>query len=88
MGKEEKERTSKSISESAKQTNFSYITNTLNSQDSNISETFSTYLQNDYVFETNFFTQNLETFTALAFLSDGNKIYPPEKLKMLPYFKN
>ncbi len=88
IGKEEKQRTSKSISESAKQTNFSYLTNTLNSQDSNISETFSTYLQNDYVYETNFFTQNLETFSALTFLSDGNKIYPPEKLQMLPYFKD
>lgn len=88
LGKEEKERTSRSISESAKQTHFSYITNTLNSQDSNISETYSTYLQNDYIFETNFFTQNLETFSALTFLSDGNKIYPPEKLDMLPYFRD
>ncbi len=87
LGKEEKERISKSISESAKQTRFSYITNTLNSENSNISETYSTHLQNDYIFETNFFTQNLETFTALSFLSDGNKIYPPEKLLMLPYFK-
>lgn len=86
-GKEEKEKNSKSISESAKQTNFNYITNTLNSKDSNISETFSTYTQNDYIFETNFFTQNLETFSALTFLSDGNKIYPPQKLNMLPYFK-
>lgn len=88
LGKEEKEKTSKSISESAKRTHFSYITNTLNSQDSNISETYSTYLQNDYIFETNFFTQNLETFSALTFLSDGNKIYPPEKLHMLPYFRD
>ena len=76
LGKEEKERTSKSISESAKQTRFSYITNTLN-----------TYLQNDYIYETNFFTQHLETFSAVTFLSDGNKIYPPKKLLMLPYFK-
>lgn len=86
IGKEEKEKTSKSISESAKQTRFSYITNTLNSEDSNISETFSTYLQNDYIFETNFFTRSLETFSALTFLSDGNKIYSPKKLQMLPYF--
>ncbi len=87
LGKEEKERTSKSISESAKQTHFSYITNTLNSENSNISETFSCYLQNDYIFESNYFTQNLETFSALAFLSDGNKIYSPQKLQMLPYFR-
>ncbi|MCI8444591.1 MAG: TraM recognition domain-containing protein [Clostridia bacterium] len=87
LGKEEKEKTSKSISESAKETKFSYITNTLNSQNSNIAETFSTYTQNDFKFESNFFTQNLETFTALTFLSDGNKIYLPKKLKMFPYFR-
>ena len=87
LGKEDKEKISKSISESAKETTFSYITNTLNSQNSNISETFSTYTQNDYIFESNFFSQNLETFTALTFLSDGNKIFPPEKTQMIPYFK-
>lgn len=88
LGKEEKEKFSKSISESAKETKFSYITNTLNSQNSNIAETLSTYTQNDFKFESNFFTQNLETFTALTFLSDGNKIYLPQKLKMFPYFRN
>ena len=88
LGKEDKERVTKSISESAKRTNFSYVTNTLSSQDSNISETFSTSLQNDYKFDTNFFTQGLETFSALGFLSDGNRIFPPQKLLMLPYFKN
>ena len=87
LGKEEKEKISKSISESAKETKFSYITNSLNSQNSNISETFSSYTQNDLAFESNFFTQNLETFTALTFLSDGNIIYKPQKLKMFPYFK-
>ena len=87
LGKEEKEKTSKSISESAKETTFSYITNSLNSQNSNISETFSTYTQNDFIYDLNFFTQNLETFTALAFLSDGNKIFTPRKLNMFPYFE-
>ena len=87
LGKEEKEKISKSISESAKETKFSYITNSLNSENSNISETYSTYTQNDFIYESNYFTQNLETFTALTFLSDGNKIYPPKKLNMIPYFK-
>ena len=87
LGKEDKEKISKSISESAKETNFSYITNTLNSQNSNISESYSTYIQNDYIYETKFFTQELETFTALTFLSDGNTIYPPKKLIMFPHFK-
>ena len=88
IGKIEKEKVSRSISEGAKETNFNYITNTLNSRNSSISETYNTYLQNDYAYDTNFFTQNLETFTALTFLSNGNIIYKPQKLKMLPYFKD
>ena len=88
LGKEEKTRVSKSLSENAKETNFSYLTNTLNSENSNISESISTYTQNDYAFEANDFSRKLETFFALCFLSDGNKIYPPCKLHMLPYFKN
>lgn len=88
LGKEEKEKISKTISENAKETNFSYITNTLNSRDSNISESYNSYYQTDYIYDTNFFTRQLETFTALTFLSDGNKIYTPQKIQMLPYFKH
>ena len=87
LGKEDKEKTSKSISESAKETNFNYITNTLNSRNSNISETYSTYLHNDFIYDSNFFTRELQTFTALTFLSDGNKILIPQRLNMFPYFK-
>ena len=88
LGKEEKTLTSTSISESAKETKFSYITNSLNSKDSNITESINSYVQKDYVFDTNFFTQNLETFSALTFLSNGSHILKPAKLKMFPYFKN
>ncbi len=87
LGKEDKEKISRSFSESAKETKFSYITNTLNSENSNISETYSTFMQNDFIYDTNFFTQNLETFSCLTFLSDGNIILKPQKLKMHPYFK-
>ena len=86
LGKEEKVKTSKSISENAKETKYNYITKTLNSRDSNVSESLNTYTQNDYVYDINEFTQNLETFTALTFLSDGTKILKPSKLKMYPYF--
>ena len=88
LGKEEKMYTSKSISESAKETKFSYITNSLNSQNSSITESLNSYTQKDYVFDTNFFTQDLETFSSLAFLSDGTHIFKPSKLKMFPFFKN
>ena len=87
LGKEEFIKTSKSISENAKETKFSYFTNTLNSDNSNISETYNTYSQKDFKFDFNYFTQNLETFTALTFLTDGTKIFKPSKLDMLPYFK-
>ena len=88
LGKEEKILTSKSISESAKETKFNYITNSLNSQNSSITESLNTYTQRDYIYDTNFFTQDLETFSALAFLSDGSHIFKPSKLKMFPFFKN
>lgn len=88
LGKEEKQKISKTISESAKETNFNYITNTLNSINSNISESYNSYYQNEYICDTNFFTRNLETFTALTFLSTGDEILKPCKIEMLPYFRN
>ena len=88
LGKEEKQKISKTISESAKETNFNYITNTLNSMNSNISESYNSYYQNEYIYDTNFFTRNLEIFTALTFLSTGDKILKPCKIEMLPYFRN
>ena len=87
LGKEEKEKISKSISESAKETNYNYITNTLNSINSNISESYNSYYQTEFMYDTNFFTQKLQTFTSLTFLSDGISIYKPRKLYMIPYFK-
>lgn len=87
LGKEEKTHTSSSISENSKETKFNYFTNSLNSKDSNITESLNTYTQKDYVYDTNFFTQQLETFTCISFLSDGTKILKPSKLKMFPYFK-
>jgi len=88
LGKEEKTRISRTISENAKSTTFSYITNTLNSHDSNLSESYNTYTQNDFIYDTNFFTTTLETFSCLAFLSNGNQILNPEKIKTFPYFLN
>ncbi len=88
LGKEEKKKISRTISENAQETYFNYITNSLNSTKSNISESYNTYTQTDFIYDTNYFSQKLETFTALTFLSDGNKILKPCKLNMFPYFKN
>lgn len=86
IGKEDKIKVSESISESAKETIYSYFTNSLNSKNSNLSESINKYTQSDFIFDTNFFTQNLETFSCLSFLSDGYKILKPMKLKLIPYF--
>ncbi len=86
IGKEDKEKSTHSISENAQKTAFSYLTNSLNSKDSSISETLSTTIHTDFIYDTKFFTQELENFTALSFLSDGDKIMKPQKLKLLPYF--
>lgn len=86
IGKEKKEKISTSISENAKETNYSYIRKTFKSKDSNISESISSSYEKDFIFDSNYFTQELETFSAVAFLSDGNKIMKPQKIKLIPYF--
>lgn len=86
VGKEDKIKVSKSISESARETCYSYFTNSLNSKNSNLSESINECIQNDFIYDTNFFTQGLETFSCLSFLSDGYKILKPMKLKLMPYF--
>ncbi len=86
VGKEEKHRISKTISENAKETNYNYFTGKLMSKNSNISESINDAINFDFVYDSNFFTQNLETFSCLGFLSNGLKIMPPQKIKMFPYF--
>ena len=86
IGKEDKVKFSRSITENAKETRYSYFTNSLNSKDSNLSESMSESVQNDYIYDTNFFTQGLETFSCLSFLSDGYKILKPMKLRLIPHF--
>lgn len=86
IGKEDKEKISKTISENSKESNYNYLVQRFSSIGSNLSESINSYLQFDYCYDYNFFTQNLETFSCLAFLSDGLKILKPQKIKMLPYF--
>lgn len=87
IGKEDKEKFSTTISENAKETNYNIFTNKLISTNTNISESYNKYTQNDFIYDTNFFSQELETFKALAFLSDGYKILKPQKIILTPYFQ-
>ena len=88
IGKEEKEKISTTISESAKQTDYNLLTKRFISRDSNLSESFSKHMEIEFVYDTKFFSQELKTFTALAFLSNGYNIKQPKKINMIPYFKN
>lgn len=87
IGKEEKEKISTTISENAKETKLNFVTNKLMSIDSNLSESFNKYTQNDYIYDTNYFSQSLKTFKCLGFISNGFEILRPTELQMLPYFK-
>ena len=87
IGKEEKEKISTTISENARETKLNLITNRLMSSNSNLSESYNKYTQTDYIFDTNYFSQKLETFKSLAFISDGTKILKPLELQMIPYYE-
>ena len=87
IGKTEKTKFSRSISENGKETTFNYLTKKFQSFDSNISESINTYTQFDFIYDTNFFTQTLQCFHCLCFLSTGSNIIFPQELKMIPYFK-
>lgn len=88
IGKEEKEKISTTISENSKETFYNHLLNQFNSIGSNISESYNSYTQIDFIYDVNAFSRDLETFSCISFLSDGNKILYPCKLKMFPYFKN
>ena len=79
-GKEEKEVKSKTISENARQTNYSFLFNNFFSKDSNISESINTSYHKDYIYDSNFFSRELETFSCLAFVSTGKEILPLERM--------
>ena len=86
IGKEEKTKTSTTFSENNKESNYNFLLKDFNSYGSNLSQSVNTYSQFDYKFDYNYFTKELKIFEALTFLSDGNQILEPQKLKMIPYF--
>ena len=88
IGKEDKEKISKTLSENAKESSYNYWLRKFNSNGSSLSESINSYYQFDFIYDTNFFTQKLETFSCVAFLSDGNRIMKPQKIFLIPYFLN
>lgn len=86
LGKEEKQKYSKSISESSKSPKMSSLSNIFSYDKPNFSESLNEYTQFDFIYDTNFFTQKLDTFSCLTFLSTGTSIIPPQKINLIPYF--
>ncbi len=86
IGKEEKDKVSIGFSENSNDSNSNSIINSLYSHKMSSSESISRYTQSDYIFDTNFFTRELETFSCVAFISNGSQILPPQKLNLVPYF--
>lgn len=88
IGKEDKEKISKSISENAKKTKYNFLTKCFDSYDSDISESISINLSSDFIFDSKIFTQGLKTFEAVVFLSDGSSISKPCVVELESYFND
>jgi hypothetical protein len=86
LGKEDKEKITKSISESSGDVKKSRILGTLVSDKSSISESVNVNTVKEFVFEETLFTQHLDVFTGICFLSDGAKILDPSIVHLQPYF--
>lgn len=95
IGKEEKQKVSKTMSESSKETNYNYILKKFISQNSNLSESINKYTVLEEKYDLKEFSYNLKTFEAIVLLSNGCNKYSRSienennsviKLKMIPHF--
>ncbi|MBO5142894.1 MAG: type IV secretion system DNA-binding domain-containing protein [Clostridia bacterium] len=84
LGKEDKTKFSRSISENAKETKYSFIMKTFKSDNSSLSESVTTQIYHDYIYDFNSFSRELKTFQAICFLSTGSEILPPQVVKLTP----
>ena len=87
LGREDKVKISKNISENSNDINYSLLIDSLKSDSHSFTESISTYVQTDYIYDTNYFTKNLKTFEAIAFLSNGYEIIYSSKINLIPFFK-
>ena len=87
LGKEDKIKYLRSISENAKETNYNYFLKSFKSDKSSISESVSTQIYHDYIFDFNNFSRELKTFQAICFVSTGNEVLPPEIICLEPLWK-
>ena len=84
LGKEDKTKLIRSISENAKETKYSYILKTFKSDNSSLSESLTTNIYHDYIYDINSFSRELKTFQAICFISNGKEILKPQKIILSP----
>lgn len=87
IGKEDKQKLSKTFSENAKFSSYSFISHKFLSDNSSLSQSVNSYVQNDYIYDYNFFTRQLKTFCSIAFICDDFHTQVT-KVNMLPDFLN
>ena len=87
-GKIEKERTSRSISESANNAGLSGVFGTLTSEKASINESINVSTVREALFEERDFTQTLKQFTAIAFLAGEDGMQEPTMVHLMPYFQS
>lgn len=85
-GKEDREKVSRSISESSGDVKKSRIMGRLVAERASLSESISISLYKESVFDDKLIRQNLANFTGIAFLSCGGKIIEPTVVHLQPYF--
>ncbi len=84
LGKEDKVKISRSISENAKETKYNYLFNAFKSDNSSLSESISTQIQHDFIYDFNTFSRELQTFQAVCFLSNGVQVLEPQIVQLTP----
>lgn len=87
IGKEEKERTSTTMSESSKEANYNYLLKKFITQNSNLSESINKYKVFEEKFDIKDFSYNLKTFETISMISQNNRNIVM-KIKMIPHFLN
>lgn len=84
LGKEDKTKYTRTLSENAKETKFNYLLNSYKSDNSSLSESISTQIQHDFIYDINHFSMGLKTFQAICFISTGTEILKPQVVQLFP----
>lgn len=88
LGKEDKTKYIRSISENAKESKYNYFLKSFKSDNSSLSESVSTQIYHDFIYDFNSFSRELKTFQAICFISTGNEILEPVLVNLSPISSN